>query len=175
MQLAGDLDYFAKWFGAPRWSSHDKPCVLCRATFRGSHSWLDNRIGSPWQGPALSTHNWRTHWTSKNPLFKLPRFSSLCISTDCMRNMFLGWVQHLYGSILSLIARDILEEAPLQNLKYIAAYIKGSNKGTQRNTNTNSAFRSSPCFNPRRGSRDFVVGQLTCKDWMQRFRIFSVM
>lgn len=48
LQLAGDLDYYAKYLSTPRWSSHSKCCSQCRATFEGHLSWLDNR--HPTQG-----------------------------------------------------------------------------------------------------------------------------
>ena len=35
IQLAGDLDYRSKWFDAPRWSTHSKPCSIYGGTCGG--------------------------------------------------------------------------------------------------------------------------------------------
>lgn len=35
VQVAGDLDFFAKWLETPRATSHEKPCVLCKCSFSG--------------------------------------------------------------------------------------------------------------------------------------------
>ena len=48
LQLAGDLDYMSKWLETPRVTNHEKPCPLCRASFAGPMSYLDNRKDSPW-------------------------------------------------------------------------------------------------------------------------------
>ena len=64
VQLAGDLDYYSKWFGAPRWSNHQKPCSICRSTFRGRLSWRDNRYNSAWQNATLKPSNYRNHFSN---------------------------------------------------------------------------------------------------------------
>jgi len=132
VQMNGDLDYFAKWLETPRWSNHLKPCSLCRATFTGSLSWLDNRAGSPWQGSSLTVDDWRSHWSPSNPIFRLPGMSGLACSMDLMHNLYLGWLQYFYGSTLVLLVEDCLPNSPLDNLLYIAQFIKEHQKGAER-------------------------------------------
>ena len=128
VQLAGDLDYFAMWVGVPRWSSHTKLCALCRATFKGPLSWLDNREGSGWQQSLLTAANWKTHWNPDSQLFRIPGLNGLCIALDFMHNHFLGWVQYFYGSVCVLLVNDILEGTPLQNLQWISHFLKDFQK-----------------------------------------------
>ena len=92
LQLAGDLDYYAKYLSTPRWSSHSKCCSQCRATFEGHLSWLDNRPNSGWQNALLTPASWRSHFDSPCPLFQLPGLSALSITMDWMHCFFLGWI-----------------------------------------------------------------------------------
>ena len=132
VQLNGDLDYYAKWLETPRWSNHLKPCSLCKATFRGSTSWLDNRPGSAWQGTCLTTANWRSHWSPNNPIFRLPGVSGLSCSMDLMHNLYLGWLQYFYGSTMVVLVEDCLPDSPVQNLLYITNFIKEHQKAEKR-------------------------------------------
>ena len=86
--------YLAKWLEVPRWSGHAKPCGLCKATFKGPCSGLDNRVNSMWQQSMLTTTTWRSHFSPANPLFKLPEMSALSIALDFMHNHYLGRIQH---------------------------------------------------------------------------------
>lgn len=124
VQLAGDLDYYSKWFGAPRWSNHQKPCSICRCTFRGRLSWRDNRYNSAWQNATLKPSNYRNHFSPTCPLFQLPGFSSLCMAMDWMHCHHLGWLQYLYGSIFHILVFILLPGEELQNLSTIANFIK---------------------------------------------------
>ncbi|CAE7237646.1 unnamed protein product [Symbiodinium natans] len=124
VQLAGDLDYYAKWLQVPKWNNHEKPCCLCRASFKGPLSWMDNRESSPWQSAGLKPSNWKTHWDSACALFQLPGFNGLCLSMDYMHCMFLGWLQYAYGSVLSLVFSDCLEGTEAERLKHIDSFIK---------------------------------------------------
>ena len=124
LQLCGDLDYFQKWFGIPQSTNHSKPCCQCKATFRGKTSWLDNRPGSRWQSLLLTNHNWTQHWQSTSQLFLLPGFTCWNVALDLMHNLYLGWLQFLYGSIMFLLVFQVLPDEPLANLKQIGAFIK---------------------------------------------------
>lgn len=135
--MAGDLDYYAKWLEVPRWSNHSKPCGLCKATFKGPTTWLDNRQDSPWQASCLTTANWRSHWNPKCQLYSLPGFSGLCITMDYMHCMFLGWLQFFYGSVLCILVHNCLDGSILQNLQYIDSFIKKY----QRDNETRYRFR----------------------------------
>ena len=128
VQLAGDLDYLAKWLEVPRWSGHAKPCGLCRATYKGPCSWLDNRVNSRWQGSMLTTANWRSHFNPANPLYQLPGMSALSIGLDFMHNHYLGWIQYFYGSVIILIVEDLLDGQLLENLQYVNQFIKNHQK-----------------------------------------------
>jgi len=124
IQLAGDLDYFSKWFQASRWSNHQKPCSICRAGYRGPLSWRDNRNNSGWQSATLKPSNYRSHFSPTSPLFQLPGFSSLCMAMDWMHCHHLGWLQYLYGSIFHILVFIILPGEELENLSNIATFIK---------------------------------------------------
>ena len=84
VQLAGGLDYYSKRFDAPRWSNRNKPCSICKATYRGHLSWRDNRLNSGWQNASLSPRTFRSHVSPKCPLFQLPGMSSLSMAMDWM-------------------------------------------------------------------------------------------
>ena len=123
VQLCGDMDYFCKYFQTPRWSAHNKCCSHCQATYHGPLSWLDNRPNSGWQGSILTPSNWTTHFESQCALFDLPGLSALSIALDWMHCFFLGWVQHFYGSVFSVLVHHCLPGEPLANLKQIGTFI----------------------------------------------------
>jgi hypothetical protein len=127
VQLGGDLDYLAKWLGFPRWSNHTKPCGICLATYRGQNSWLDNRNTAGWLTSGLTC----AHWTTVCPLFEVPGVSGLSLAPDYMHNMFLGWLQYFYGSVLFLLVFHMMTGNPLDSLKEIAKFIKQHQKDIQ--------------------------------------------
>ena len=124
VQVGGDLDYLAKWLNVPRWSNHAKPCGLCPATFRGTNSWMDNRPNAGWLEAGLSCD----HWVSSCPLFNVPGVDGTNISPDYMHNMFLGWLQYLYGSIFYLLVFVLLAGSPLSKLSQVEAFIRSHQK-----------------------------------------------
>ena len=124
VQLGGDLDYMARWLGFPRWSNHAKPCGICRATFRGVTSWMDNRENAKWLNTVLTVRNWRSHWTTACELFDVSGVNALCVAPDYMHNAYLGWLQYLYGSVFWLLCFLVLPHEALQNLEYIGSFIK---------------------------------------------------
>lgn len=128
LQLCGDLDYFQKWIGLPVSTTHARPCGLCRATFAGPTSWMDNRPNSPWQATMLSTGNWKEHWNSSCALFDLPGMTGLCLAMDLMHNLFLGWLQYVYGSVMYLLTHECLDQAPLADLKTVWVFLKDTQK-----------------------------------------------
>ena len=132
LQLCGDLDYYSKWIGLPVSTTHAKPCGLCKATFAGPTSWMDNRPNSPWQATMLTTGTWREHWASTCALFDFPGMSALSVAMDLMHNLFLGWLQYVYGSVLYLLTHECLDQDPLTNLKTVWVFLKD----TQRNLAT---------------------------------------
>ena len=137
VQLAGDLDYYSKWFQAPRWSNHSKPCSICKATYRGHLSWRDNRLNSGWQSSTLTPTTFRSHFSPTCPIFQLPGMSSLSMAMDFMHCHHLGWLQYLFGSIIHLLVFYILPNAHLDNLAQIGHFIKGY----QKTHNTKHPYR----------------------------------
>jgi hypothetical protein len=121
VQLNGDLEYLAKWLGAPRWSNHTKFCAICRATYRGVLSWHDNRPTAEWIRSLVTTGNWQGVWTTICKLFDIPGLSSLSIAYDFMHNCYLGWLQYFFGSILFYLLRHVLEGDALTNLMDVVA------------------------------------------------------
>ena len=151
IQVAGDLDYFAKWLQTPRWSTHERPCSLCTATYYGELSWLDNRPHSGWQQAMLTTANWRAHFSPTIDLYNLPGFSALCLALDYMHSMHLGWLQYFYGSIFHLLCFTMLPGEHLQNLATIGSFIKRF----QQSNNTKHKYRMRldklTMFQPKKG------------------------
>lgn len=141
LQLCGDLDYNAKWLGTQVSTNHSRPCPQCRACFTGPCTWHDNRAGSPWQQNLLGRGDWRGHWTTQCQLFLLPGMSCWSIALDLMHNLYLGWLQHFFGSVFYLLTHECLEEEPLQNLRVIDAAIKA----IQRTDNTRGKYRQRLC------------------------------
>lgn len=137
VQVAGDCDFFSKWLQTPQVTNHQKPCVLCKCSYRGPCSWLDNRPNSLWQRSMVSPSNYRRHWSPQIALYKLPGFSSLALAMDWMHCMYLGWLQHVYGSILHLLVFFILPNSPLDNLLAIGDFIKQF----QRSNNVKNRYR----------------------------------
>lgn len=74
--------------------------VDCASMHLGS--WHDNRVESPCQATLFTPANWRTRWPSARALFTVPGVSALSVSLDLTHNLFLGWLQHVYGSVLWL-------------------------------------------------------------------------
>jgi len=77
VQLAGDLDYYSKWFDAPSWSNHGKICSVYKSTYHGDLSWRDNRFSSGWTNASLKQRTYREHFPPTCALFDLPSLSSL--------------------------------------------------------------------------------------------------
>ena len=125
VQLCGDLDYYASYLDVPRWSSHTKPCSQCRCSFEGVLSWLDNRSVAEWQNSLLSPHNWKTHWESRSALFQLPGMSACSVAMDLMHCLYLGWLQYVYGSVISLLVFECYGgEDYLHNLHQVGVFIR---------------------------------------------------
>ena len=137
VQLAGGLDYCSKRFDAPRRSNRNKPCSICKATYRGHLSWRDNRLNSGWQNASLSPRTFRSHVSPKCPLFQLPGMSSLSMAMDPMHCHHLGWLQYLFRSIIHLLVFYVLPNAHLDNLAQIGHFTKDfQERRTTANTHT---------------------------------------
>ena len=129
VQLCGDLEYYASYLSIPRWSQHSRPCSQCRCTYQGPMTWLDCRQNTQWQFSHLTPLDWRSHFDPPCFLFQLPGMSALSISMDYMHCMFLGWLQYLYGSIISILVFDCIGGTDyLQNLLWVGDYIKSFQK-----------------------------------------------
>ena len=126
LQLCGDLDYFSKWIDLPVSTNRTRPCAQCRASYHGNLSWLDNRENSGWQLALLTVSTWTSHWRSNCDLFQLPGMSCWSIAYDLMHNLYLGWLQHFYGSVFYLLTHECLTDTPLHNLSVIEDFIKSA-------------------------------------------------
>ena len=151
IQVAGDLDYFSKWLETPRVTNHEKPCPLCKATFEGPMSYLDNRRGSPWQKSLLLPSNYKTHWSPKGPLYTMAGFSNQCLAMDFMHCMHLGWLQHFFGSVLHLLVFYLLLGEPLENLQVIQNYIKKHQKDNAAKHPYRMKLDKLTMFQPQKG------------------------
>ena len=175
-QFCGDLDYYSKWLGIPMHSNHRKPCSQCKCTFAGASTWMDNRINSPWQGMQLTTANWKQHWNTRCALFQLPGVSALSISMDLMHNMFLGWLQYAYGSVMYLLTHECLPGSPLDNLKTVASFIKEIQKGDARRYKYKQRLQKLTMFVKKKGfpklkgrAADIMGLDLAMKSCWQQF------
>lgn len=115
----GDLDYYAKTFQLPRWSSASSPCCLCKCTKLGPTTYMDNRPNAPWVNTLWTPSTW-FGWAERprSAFFSMTLwFSSLVIHYDYMHCKFLGSDQYLFGSILYLITHhEMPDEDPRVNL-----------------------------------------------------------
>ena len=151
LQLAGDLDYMSKWLETPRVTNHEKPCPLCRASFAGPMSYLDNRKDSPWQASLLMPSNYKEHWSPKGPLYTMAGFSNQCLAMDFMHTMHLGWLQHFFGSVIHLLVYYLLEGEPLDNLQFVYNYIKQHQKKNQAKHPYKMKLDKLTMFQPKKG------------------------
>ena len=121
----GDLDYLAKYLGLPRSSLHSNPCGMCKCTFHGVLSWMDNRECAAWIRSLVTVSNWKEHLKSDCILFQLAGLNALSIAFDWKHNACLGWLQYFYGSVLFFLVYHILPHDPLTNLiDTVAPFIK---------------------------------------------------
>lgn len=132
VQLGGDLDYLAKYLGLPRSSLHSNPCGMCKCTFHGVLSWMDNRECAAWIRSLVTVSNWKEHLKSDCILFQLAGLNALSIAFDWMHNAYLGWLQYFYGSVLFFLVYHILPHDPLTNLiDTVAPFIKEYQKSNE--------------------------------------------
>lgn len=140
--LVGDLDYFAKYLGMPRWSLSSGPCALCRCARDGANSWLDCRLQAGWIGTTWTARSW-LQWPAKSQckIFMAPGVSICTLALDWMHCKYLGSDMYLYGSILYLLVFQILKGAsPLSNLNQCGVYIRKYQRDNRSPTCTAKAF-----------------------------------
>ena len=81
--LVGDLDYFSKAYGLPRWNSAS-PCCLCRCQKNGALTFFDNRYpGAPWLDTLWDYQSWWA-WAGK------PNLGCGYCEFHCLVAMFSG-------------------------------------------------------------------------------------
>lgn len=151
VQMAGDLDYYSKYFDTPRWSNHSKPCALCKCTHKGPMSWLDNRVNSIWQSSMVTPSTWRTHFDSTNSMLEIPGMNALSIAMDWMHCMHLGWLQYMFGSVMHLLVFLVLPEEPLVNLATVADFIKTHQKNNRCKHPYRMQLTKLTMFQPKKG------------------------
>lgn len=128
VQMGGDLDYFMKWLGCPNSTNHTTPCIQCKATYSGDTTWHDNRPESLWQRRLLKANNWRAHWNTTCEMLNLPGMNCWSIALDLMHNLYLGWAQHFFGSVMYLLTHQCIVGQPLENLKLVESFIRFEQK-----------------------------------------------
>ena len=150
-QAVGDLDYYVKWFNAPRWSQHSKPCSLCKTTFKGPLSWRDNRYNSPWQRATLTQSNYRSHWDPQGALFDIPGLSGLSLAVDWMHCHHLGWIQYLLGSVFYLLVFTMLPDSELEDLATVGKFISTFQKQNKIKNRYRMKLDKITMFQPKKG------------------------
>ena len=145
-----------------RCSNHALPCGLCPATYRGIISWLDNRKCAGWLAAGITC----AHWACNCTVFEIPGVDGTNIAPDYMHNMFLGWLQYLYGSIMYMLVFVVMSGSHEDNLKQIAAFIKNIRMTKAPSTNTDRGLISFQCQIKRKTSPDSEAGPLTSWDCM---------
>ena len=148
IQLAGDLDYYSK---SPRWSNHNKPCSICKATYNGPLSWRDNRYNSGWQNATLTPATYREHLSPTCPLFELPGLSSLSMAMDWMHCHHLGWLQYLFDSVIHLLVFYLLPDAPMENLVNIGNFLKEHQRTNRCKNPYRMKLDKLTMFQPKKG------------------------
>ncbi|CAE7776529.1 unnamed protein product, partial [Symbiodinium necroappetens] len=116
--LIGDLDYFTQILQLPNYNNATMPCPLCRASLSGNLTWSNFSSTAPWRATMWRPHTWHL-WPdrSRNPVFSIPGVSSLQIALDYMHSKYLGTDQFQFGSVLSLLVYDVMDEgSPELNL-----------------------------------------------------------
>jgi hypothetical protein len=128
MALIGDLDYMNKFLGLPHWASAANPCNLCLCTKAGPLTWKDSRPNAPWRATTYTTGSWQANPDrSKNPIFDAANISGLSCQSDYMHVKYLGYRQFFLGSVLWLLAHEILLGEPLANIRAICCGQGASN------------------------------------------------
>ena len=121
MALIGDLDYMNKFLGLPHWASAANPCNLCLCTKAGPLTWKDSRPNAPWRATTYTTGSWQANPDrSKNPIFDAANISGLSCQSDYMHVKYLGYRQFFLGSVLWLLAHEILLGEPLRTFALFA-------------------------------------------------------
>ena len=124
MALIGDLDYMNKFLGLPHWASAANPCNLCLCTKAGPLTWKDSRPNAPWRATTYTTGSWQANPDrSKNTIFDAANISGLSCQSDCMHVKYPGYQQFFLGSVLWLLAHEILLGEPLANIRAIGLYV----------------------------------------------------
>ena len=93
--LEGDMDYYAKTLGLPRWSLSQHCCALCKCEKNGPMTWQDARLGAPWVKSCWKPAEWmQSLERSMNRLFSLPGVTCATVALDYMHCKYLGSDQY---------------------------------------------------------------------------------
>ena len=104
-------------------------------------SWLDNRKCAGWLAAGITC----AHWACNCTVFEIPGVDGTNIAPDYMHNMFLVWLQYLYGSIMYMLVFVVMSGSHEDNLKQIAAFIKNIRMTKAPSTNTDRVLISFQC------------------------------
>ena len=143
-----------------RWSNHQVPCGICPAKFRGIMSWLDNRKCAGWLANGITC----AHWASTCAVFEIPGVVGTSLALDYMHNMFLGWLQYLYGSIMYMLVFVVMGGSDMENLTAIAAFIKKDQKARGTTHKYRPRLDKLSMFKKKRATPDSEAGPLTSWD-----------
>jgi len=116
--IRGDLDWFFKTLKLNNYNSNE-PCCLCTCNTT-TKPWKDLRRAAVWLDHIWTTDSWkRAYPTPDCLLFKLDFISILCINPDWMHTMHIGVLTYAWASILWLLAYEIMEGTPVENMSAI--------------------------------------------------------
>ena len=129
--FSGDMDFFSTYLGLPRWNAAS-PCSQCNCTRRGASAWHCFGDHAPWLATMWTPTAWKA-WEgrSRNCLFDSHLFNVLHCHYDLMHCKYLGFCQQMYGSVMSILTRELLHEQPVQNLLRVWRFLKDEQKKLQ--------------------------------------------
>ena len=115
--LAADLDFHTKFYGAPSHSSAT-PCFCCPVGQKGSALPLNDFRSAPpapWMNQIRNTEYFRRH-PSAHPLLNWGPITMLNLTLDWMHCKYLGSDKYLYGGVLHVIMYKLLTGTAQANM-----------------------------------------------------------
>jgi hypothetical protein len=112
------------------------PCALCPCDSGGT-PWSDYRRTAVWISRVYSRATWAAAMPNHIPLLDLPGASCLLYNTDLMHAKHLGTDAYFNGSVLWLLAYEILPNSPAANLEDVMRLV---HEWYKANPNTRTTF-----------------------------------
>ena len=122
------MDFFSTYLGLPRWNAASpmQPVQL--------HAARSLDVALLWRPRTLVGDNVDTdclEGRSRNCLFDSHLFNVLHCHYDLMHCKYLGFCQQMYGSLMSILTRELLHEQPVQTLLRVWRFLKDEQKKLQ--------------------------------------------